>query len=942
MKRKIKIILLLIFTYSISYSEEFTLLRGKVFDAQTGEPLFAANVGVKGTSTGTSTDFDGHFEIRVTKSKPVLIVSYIGYNTIEITDFTINNSVVVLNDINLTPNTISIETITISEEAKRNTDVALLVVKQKSPILMDAISAQSFKKSGDGNVASAVKRVPGISISNGKYVYIRGLGDRYTKTQLNNIDLPGLDPDRNAIQIDIFPTNIIDNIKVYKSFSVNLPADFSGGIVDIATNAFPDKKELNISSSIAFNSSSNIKSNFLSFKGGKFDFLGFDDGTYKLPVNKNLQITRNDRILNYNKLISWSNSFNKNLAVTEKTSLLDGGFSFSSGNQFTHRNKKIGYISALSYSNNYQYYSEVEQNYWRKPIETNKLNLEPAKLIEGKLGIQNANLSAMLGLGLKNEFSKYKINLLFLKNSEKKAGVFFGENFYSNVNQFKKDILEYSERSLANLMISSTHNFKNQKFIFDWKISQTFSRIRDNDFRETPYLLSINNFDTTYILDVSNIGEPKRMWRYLDEGNFYASSNILFKHTLINRNAKLNSGISYLYKNRNYNVIGYSFTAYENGGSIDLSGHPNEIMNLLLDETNDTLGFHVIGGEQLSNRYSGTIYNTSAYVSEEFFVTKNLKSVLGVRSEYYQQYYTGQNQSGEKYINKNVLSDFTLFPSLNLIYSLNEQSKLRFSMFKTTARPSFKEKSLAAIYDGVSNITFNGNIDLQVSSINNFDLRYESYLNNNQTYSLSFFHKDLFKPIEIASFQADPDNIQPINTDKASITGLEIEIKKNIYSNLVNKIFLSLNSSIIRSKAFIKGEELKSRIENLRLAEKISQSNGDYFRKMQGQAPYIINLALQYKNIEKSLETGFYYNVQGKTLSIVSMNANPDVFTSEFHSLNFVFQYKIMSKINLSFKINNLLNEKKNMVTMSHGADEEIFKTYNPGRVFKLNVSYKL
>ena len=100
------------------------------------------------------------------------------------------------------------------------------------------------------------------------------------------------------------------------------------------------------------------------------------------------------------------------------------------------------------------------------------------------------------------------------------------------------------------------------------------------------------------------------------------------------------------------------------------------------------------------------------------------------------------------------MSDFTLFPSLNLIYSLNEQSKLRFSMFKTTARPSFKEKSLAAIYDGVSNITFNGNIDLQVSSINNFDLRYESYLNNNQTYSLSFFHKDLFKPIEIASFQA--------------------------------------------------------------------------------------------------------------------------------------------------------------------------------------------
>ena len=315
---------------------------------------------------------------------------------------------------------------------------------------------------------------------------------------------------------------------------------------------------------------------------------------------------------------------------------------------------------------------------------------------------------------------------------------------------------------------------------------------------------------------------------------------------------------------------------------------------------------------------------------------------MGTRIEYYQKYYSGQNQSGEKYINELVLEDIGIFPSLNFIYDLDEKSKTRFAFSKTTARPSFKEKSLATIYDGISAITFNGNIDLQVSDIYNFDFRLERYWHSNQTTAFSLFHKKMYNPIEIASFRSDPDNIQPINTEKSEILGLEFEIRKNIYSSLIHNFYFSANSSIIQSKAYIEGEELDSRLSNLRENETIQNTNGKYFRQMQGQAPYMINLSFNYKNKNTGLETGLFYNVQGKTLSIVSMNLNPDIYTAPFHSLNFNFNKNINSNFTITMAIDNLLNQKKIMKTSSFKSESEVFKLYKPGSAIKFKINYQI
>ena len=148
------------------------------------------------------------------------------------------------------------------------------------------------------------------------------------------------------------------------------------------------------------------------------------------------------------------------------------------------------------------------------------------------LEIQNTKISCLLGSSLKNQTSQYKLSFLYLRDTEKKAGVFNGENFFSNVNKYKTDILEFSERSLFNMMLSAQYNLNDGKQVIDFKISPTISQIRDKDLRETPYLMIITEEDTSFAIDVSNVGNPNRMWRYLDEFNLSSSANILHKHKL--------------------------------------------------------------------------------------------------------------------------------------------------------------------------------------------------------------------------------------------------------------------------------------------------------------------------------------------------------------------------------------------------------------------------
>src|SRR5690606_5780644 len=230
------------------------IIRGEIIDGETGEPLFSANAVLKGTMVGATTDFDGKFELSAEEGTYNLEVTFIGMAAVTITDLKVtSDDVTVVDAITLNPASNELGEVTITVEAARNTAAAMMTLKKKSTNVIDGISAGGRKETGDSDAGDAAKRVTGVSVEGGRYVYVRGIGDRYTKTMLNGVDMPGLNPDRNAIQIDIFPTNLLENMTILKSGLAELPADFAGGLVNLETKDFPDKPVLDVSLGLSYN-----------------------------------------------------------------------------------------------------------------------------------------------------------------------------------------------------------------------------------------------------------------------------------------------------------------------------------------------------------------------------------------------------------------------------------------------------------------------------------------------------------------------------------------------------------------------------------------------------------------------------------------------------------------------------------------------------------------
>ncbi len=301
---------------TLAYAQEKGIIRGTVYDGSTGESLVGVTIVITGTTTGTITDLDGKFSIELNEGIYDLQISYISYQSLTIEAISVTeNEVTLLDNMMLNRSTTELQEVVISAQAVRTTETALVTLKRKSAVMLDGISAAKIELIGDGNAAEAAKRVTGVTVEDGKYVYVRGLGDRYSKTTLNNMDIPGLDPDRNSLQMDIFPSNIIDNILVSKNFTADLPADFTGGLMNITTKDFPDRKIFSVSAGMDYNPKFHFNPDFLTYEGGSTDYLGFDDGTRALPdfipdENKLLPTQSNGLVIN-----DFVNQFTPTLAL---------------------------------------------------------------------------------------------------------------------------------------------------------------------------------------------------------------------------------------------------------------------------------------------------------------------------------------------------------------------------------------------------------------------------------------------------------------------------------------------------------------------------------------------------------------------------------------------------------------------------------------------------
>ena len=934
----IKLLVLILFTI-FNVNGQTGKIAGTIMDGEFNEPMAFANVLIKNTTKGTTSDFDGKYSIDVEAGNYTLVFSYIGYQTIEISDVVVKSNDEVIVDVTL--NTNSLETVVITTTVRKNTESAILDLQKKSITLLDGLSAQSIKSSGASNIASAVKNVPGVSIQGGKYVYVRGLGDRYTKSILNGVDIPGLDPDRNTIQMDIFPTNILDNIIVVKSAAAEYPADFTGGVIDIVTKDFPTKANYTISTGFGYNPDMHFNDNYLNYSGSNTDFLGFDDGMRNIPVNRYQVIP--GTFDNSTVLSNMTNVFNKELMAKQANSGANFNFGFTAGNQFDVGDDKLGYQLSFSYKNKTQFYDDrFDGTYMRDQNNSSVNELVGTRISEGVEGKNTVLLSSLAGIVYKRDNSKYKINFLHIQNGESSAGLYNQQIAQaaggSGFEPIKKDALLYTERSITNLLFEGNHSFDDANWKLNWKVSPTLSRVYDKDHRITPLQQSQNG---NYFISPSAASRPIRIWRNLQEISLVAKVDAVRKYNFMDRPAKAKFGFNQTVKQRDFSIDDFQFEI--SGQNIVADGNAD---NLLLSENIWTpqtdQGSHLVWGDlyEPANTFDATQNISAGYISNEFSVSEKLKAVVGLRAELFSAIYTGQNQAAtEIFVDEKIIDKLDLFPSANFIYSLNDNSNLRVSYSRTTARPSFKEASKSQIFDPITNRLFIGNIDLEPSYISNFDIRTEFFGENSEMFAISGFYKDFKDPIELTFYESAPDQLTPRNLGNASVFGIEFEFRKSLgfLLNSLENLKFNINASYIESDLTMFEDEYNRRVNAARDGESIEKS-----RELQGQSPYLINAGFNYTDSEIGLQTGLFFNVQGETLEVVGTGIVPDVYTVPFNSLNFTFNKKLgeEKKSTVDIKVSNILNSKRKSVYQSYKASDKTFTQFNPGTEFSIGYSY--
>ena len=916
-------------------------LIGKITDRETGEELIGATVMLAGTSIGAAADLDGNFT--VTNLEPgtyEFTCQFISYDPQTIKDIIISADEVKIMDFTLGSVSMGLEEVVISAKAVNRSEAAMLTIQKKSANVVDGLSAQQMKRSGDSDAAEALKRVSGINVEGGKYVFVRGLSDRYSKTTLNSADIPGLDPNRNTVQMDIFPTNLIENMIVYKSYSPNLPADFTGGLIDIVTRDFPETYTLSFAIKGSVNTQASFNSNFLSYQGSNTDFLGYDDGMRNIPqaASGNIPIYPSDK----QELTDITSSFNKIMGPSIIPSKMNSAFSFSVGNQHKIGRNQLGYIIGLEYKYKEEFYDNgIFAGYKLGGAEDEKLITQydykatqgEKETLWGVLG----NLSYKIG-------QNNKISLVVFKNQSgtSQARYMIGRKPSDDIENLLIETrkLTWLQRSLTSAQLRGEHFIENlSKLKIDWIGSATMSKQDEPDMRFfTNSYYPDNEGKYVYSIEPAIYKVPARYYRDMKEFNYNFKAKAALDLGKGENAPKLSFGGAYSYKTRDFNEkrVDYKFQFSPltyNGNVSEYLADENIGLNYpgYSPTTGSNYGLYIQGnpGDDLKNSYSADQTIFAGYAMIDANIKDKLRIVTGLRYEHT----VINSASKDVSLQSGYLNNGDILPAVNLTWFVGKDMNLRLNLSRTLARPSFRELAPYASEDFADGRIYVGNSNLTRTLVDNIDLRYEYFMKPGEIISAGIFFKRLTDPIEIVDNpKAQNAELTWDNMNEARVYGFEIDLRKKLdFISSLRNIKVSLNFTYVYSEVSIDSLELVS--------IRATHPNAKDTRPMSGQSPYIINASIGYQNTDIGLDINVVYNIAGPKLIINVKGGTPDIYQQPYSSLNIV-AFKTLSKhFTLSFKAINLLNPFYKQ-TYTYNGEEYISRQYTRGRVFEIGIRY--
>jgi len=941
-------------------------ISGVLIDSQSGEPLIGANVYLDGTTIGAGTDLDGSYVIlNVPEGTYTLVVSMLSYAETRVTDLKVKANETTQINLSIKPEELTGETVTVEARAVENTEALLLKKRQLSNSVSDAISAEAISRSGSGNAAEAMTRVTGASVVDGKYVYIRGLGDRYSSTMLNGAELPSSDPEKKAVHMDMFPSNLLDNIVTLKTFTPDKPGNFSGGMVDVGTKNYPEKFTLKFSTGSSYNTQTSLQSDYLSYPGGSRDWLGMDDGTRDIPGEiKNpkdiptlSQAKANPELAL--KLDQESKSFNSVMSPVDRKAPVNQSYAFSIGNQAHAMGRLIGYMVSFSYKRDYSGYNDGKSERWQLPsnvTETNSLN--PKISLNDSKGVEEVNWGGLISVNSKLSANhEINANIFYTQSGESSSRYLVGrwpEQFGINTDAyFETRVLKYTERNLQSYQLSGEHYFEkllNMKL--DWKGSVSRNSQDEPDTRYFSDHFSnrtvLGKDTTVYSISVGNYANPARYFRSLQENGSNVEMNVAFPFEQWNgAPAKLKFGGFYSRKDRTFEEIRFE---YNRPSSFRYDGNDQEFFS---QENTGIIGYDAsnkpiwgnyiqLAPDARGGDYDGEEKISAAYTMIELPVYENLRFVGGVRFEATRMDVASADTTRPDSLRRGLLDNNDWLPSVNLIYQVINNMNIRASYGRTLARPTMREKAPYVNYEFVNDYSFAGNVNLERTLIDNFDLRWEWFVRPGEIFAVSGFYKEFTNPIErtiIGGSSADNPEVTYRNVDKGTVIGLELEARKRLdeIRSWLSNFQLGFNLSLVHSKVDIPKEKLDEFIKLDPNREVFTQNT----RPLQGQSSYILNIDFGYDNYKAGTSANLYFNIFGERLAEVTSDATPDVYEQPRALLNYNMSQKMFKGLSLKLAAKNILDSRSRFVHKYKG-QEYVRSEHGLGRSFSVGLSYDI
>lgn len=877
-------------------------IAGKVSNSK-NEGLAGVTIKISGAVTGiVKTDVDGHYSFTAEYGKKYNItLSYIGYKDKNIDDISIThaNEEETLNVI-LDESGKLLESVTVKSStrgnAKGETINALITFQKNTSAVAQVISGEAIRRSPDKNTGEVLKRVPGTSVQEGKYLVVRGLADRYNQAMLNGVLLSSTEPDRKTFSFDVFPAPMIDNIIINKAFVPELPGEWAGGLIQVNTKDVPSSNFLNIQLGTGFNTQT-AGSDFYHYEGGKLDWLGFDDGKRALPDGMPTKSAFNNldqtQKIVYGKQFEniWTATKNSSnfLPVTNKTFQLSGGFNTKLGN-----NNKLGVVLALTYNQSFKR-TNFQNSLYSISNNVASLNFDYANDKYSQDVLWGALGNVTLQLGNNNKLSwKTILNINSTDYTTKRTGKDF-ENDPINGENIRATELALKANTFFNTQLTGDHNLPSLKLKLHWYGSFNILDQYIPDQRRIQYNQNVAVPNSPYLLLVSasktSQRSGSRYYGFLNDYIYTGGGDIAKNFTVNGLNQSVKLGYMLQVKDRLFDSRPFSIYLPSDNPSLRLLTE-----DVVFSKENFGTGydnkfaFNEIFGDQY--RYVANTILNAGFLQFDNQFSQKLRATWGLRWENFDQIVGSVKAKDPRHVYSKV-DDF--LPGLNLTYKVTDKTNIRLSGSQTVIRPEFRELSPFAFFDFDLGATTTGNKSLVRTKVSNADLRFEMYPRAGELFTIGVFYKYFDKPIELFFNQTgagSSSTFNYINADKASGYGVELDFRKklDVISGGLRNFTFQGNFSYIHNRVTSEGTNLD--------------------RPMQGQSPYLINAALQYDVEKAGLSTTLLFNQIGRRILYVGSSDYPPVWENPRPLLDFQIAKKVLNrKGEVKLNISDILNQ---------------------------------